>query len=302
MPRCVVAATSTFLADAALAAQLQQTEAYSFQTAAHAGGIVGRDSAGGAVASSGPRVRPAVHLQAADQGSASLSWFPGSSALSYNKAEVAASDGALAASLQAEAWADCPDAMVLLSQDQALQTWKECARRVQGSGGLSPQRLEDARSRPPIVPLPAVDEVSSDEARLQWTLSDYGLRAREIKGDGACQFRAVADQLYGDQGLHAEVRRRAVAQLEARPDMYAGFAVGESFGEYVQRMSEPDTWGDNLSLQAIADSYDIQVCIMSSFLERRFLCICPSGGRRPSQQVWLGFYAEYHYTSLEPVR
>lgn len=149
--------------------------------------------------------------------------------------------------------------------------------------------------------MPLDDEVSSAEARLQWALSDYGLRSRDIIGDGACQFRAVADQLFQDQELHLKVREIAVEQLRCEAGRYAGFAVGESYEEYVARMAEPHTWGDNLSLQALADAYFVQVCILSSFLDRRFLCVYPAGDKKPVHQVWLGFFAEYHYTSLEPV-
>ena len=36
-----------------------------------------------------------------------------------------------------------------------------------------------------------------------------------MRGDGSCQFRAVADQIYRDESLHGEVRRRAVEELRA---------------------------------------------------------------------------------------
>lgn len=135
---------------------------------------------------------------------------------------------------------------------------------------------------------------------MRWALSDYGLRARNIRGDGACQFRSIADQLFGDQELHEKVRLRSVEWLATHAKVYAGFAVGQSFEEYLARMAETTTWGDNLSLQAIADAYHLQVCIVSSFPQRRFLSVYPLNGPRPTQQAWLGFYAEYHYTSLEP--
>jgi len=207
----------------------------------------------------------------------------------------------LAASLQAEAWGDCSDAVVYLQQEHAMQSCRTCRRRVTVDKGAQAQRLKEPLSRPPAEPLPCVEEVTSAEARLRWALSDYGLRAREIIGDGACQFRAVADQLFGDQELHWKVRGCAVEHLRAHAAEYAGFAVAESFDEYLLRMAEPTTWGDNLSLQALADAYCIQVCILSSFLNRRFLCVYPGEGLRPTHEVWLGFFAEYHYTSLEPV-
>jgi len=146
--------------------------------------------------------------------------------------------------------------------------------------------------------------VDSAESRLQWVLSDYGLRARHIVGDGACQFRAVADQLFRDQELHGSVRHAVVTQLRNFRPHYEGFADSvEGFDAYCDKMEGPREWGDNLSLQAIADAYNIQVCLVTSYLTHRFLCVSPASAcnsAQPPRQIWLGFFAEYHYTSLEP--
>lgn len=215
-------------------------------------------------------------------------------------ASSSTTDEVVAASLQAEAWGDCGDAMVLLTQEQQLQKWKECAKRVEKTASVTVLPIEDVTARPPEPSDLSRSEVNDSWERLRWALSDYGLQARDVKGDGACQFRAVADQLFGNQEQHAIVRARAVAQLQAHPEVYAGFAVAESFEEYLVRMSEPTTWGDNLSLQAIADAFNVKVCIVSSFEEKPFMCICPMGHQRHLRQAWLGFFAELHYTSLEP--
>lgn len=209
-------------------------------------------------------------------------------------------DAALANALQAQAWEDNAVTFTNASKESASRPFQECRRRVTGKGGARALRLKDLKPRSPVEP-PAPDEVESAEARLCWALSDYGLRARDITGDGACQFRAVADQLFGDQALHWKVRARAVDQLRAHEAEYRDFAVTENFEEYLRRMARPTTWGDNLSLQAVADAYSVQVCILSSFMEKRFLCIRPASGQQPILEVWLGFFAECHYTSLEPV-
>jgi hypothetical protein len=54
-------------------------------------------------------------------------------------------------------------------------------------------------------------------------LRKYGLCERKIKGDGNCQFRAVADQLYRDNKFHLDVRRIAVHQLRSNPTTYSQF-------------------------------------------------------------------------------
>ena len=47
----------------------------------------------------------------------------------------------------------------------------------------------------------------------------YGLVERTVKGDGNCQFRALADQLYRTADMHADVRRAVVHQLRARSEV-----------------------------------------------------------------------------------
>jgi len=207
------------------------------------------------------------------------------------------SDAKVAESLQAEAW----------QQDGATQSlqaeaWQVCSQRVRARGaGPVPLPQQDVGARPLTSQPPFEAEVYSAASQLHWRLSDYGLASREVIGDGACQFRAVADQLYRDQELQGSVRQRATWQLRSHATRYKHFVEGETFAGYLARMAKPTTWGDNLSLQAIADAFEIEVCLVSTFLERSFISIRPASGRS-MQQIWLGFYAEYHYTSLEPLK
>ena len=107
------------------------------------------------------------------------------------------------------------------------------------AGGLVDVLAPGARPAPPpprtaVVP-PTPDDARADHARLTERLALYGLREKSISGDGNCQFRALADQLWRDQGRHAEVRSRVVQQLRANPDAYAVF-VTEPYGDYCARM------------------------------------------------------------------
>jgi hypothetical protein len=83
--------------------------------------------------------------------------------------------------------------------------------------------------------VPSADDAKADHARLSQRLALYGLREKAISGDGNCQFRALADQLWRDQGRHAEVRARVMQQLHAAPDAYSVF-VTEPYAEYCARM------------------------------------------------------------------
>jgi len=44
--------------------------------------------------------------------------------------------------------------------------------------------------------------------------------SQEIKGDGNCLFRSFADQLFGDEWRHPEVRQAAIDVMEANRDHY----------------------------------------------------------------------------------
>ena len=49
-------------------------------------------------------------------------------------------------------------------------------------------------------------------------LREYGKVEIPIDDDGNCQFRALADQLFGDQERHAELRAAAINQLRSKPE------------------------------------------------------------------------------------
>jgi hypothetical protein len=112
--------------------------------------------------------------------------------------------------------------------------------------------------------IPSELEVEQAHIPLREKIHAYGLRERKVKGDGACQFRAVSDQLYGDEVHHMEVRRAAVLQLEKESNYYCDFVEG-SYDAYLVNMCEPDTWGDHLTLQATADAFGLSINLLSSY-------------------------------------
>ena len=91
-----------------------------------------------------------------------------------------------------------------------------------------------------------------------------------------------------------------MSQLRASPDAYSPYVPG-SYAAYVDAQSRAGTWGDAITLQAVADRYGVRVCILSSYPTRCFLEVVPRGGRHASRRVlWLSFLAEQHYNSLYP--
>ena len=149
------------------------------------------------------------------------------------------------------------------------------------------------------VCVPSADDARADHARLHERLRLYGLREKTISGDGNCQFRALADQLWRDPARHAEVRARVMQQLRGDGESYEVF-VTESWEGYLARMGTLGTWGDHLTLQAAADAYNVKLCLLTSYRDSFVVDVSPrdGGGRDGGRVLWLSFFAEVHYNSL----
>ena len=145
-----------------------------------------------------------------------------------------------------------------------------------------------------------------ERARLSSTLARLGLVERSVKGDGACQFRALSDQLYGSEDYHEAVRGLAVQTLAAHPERYAAFICGNGdggnsdpnlFTSYVARMSNPKEWGDHVTLQAAADGLGLRIVVVSSFESEPLIEIEPAE-KRSARCLFVAFWHEIHYGSV----
>lgn len=145
-----------------------------------------------------------------------------------------------------------------------------------------------------------MNDSREDHKRLARRLEIYGMRERRVRGDGNCQFRALADQLWQQEDRHREVRQATIAQLRRRADLYSPFVPDEEYSSYVQRMSLDTTWGDHLTLQAAADVFGARLCVLTSYKDSFVLELEPQTQVRLKRVLWLSFWAEVHYNSVVP--
>ncbi|EXC35000.1 hypothetical protein L484_017701 [Morus notabilis] len=61
--------------------------------------------------------------------------------------------------------------------------------------------------------IPDVNDATLDHERLAERLATYDLVELQIEGDGNCQFRALADQLFRSPDYHKHVRKQVVKQV-----------------------------------------------------------------------------------------
>lgn len=127
-----------------------------------------------------------------------------------------------------------------------------------------PVNMNQVQEKPPEKPAPAPRPKPSDAGesaqegweralrRDQDLLKSGGLWIKEVEADGACLFRAFADQLGGDGGgAHAQLRERCVDFMQAHREDFEPFLL-EDFSEYCARMRESSTWGGHVEVQALA--------------------------------------------------
>eukprot|EP01088_Endostelium_zonatum_P015438 TRINITY_DN3780_c0_g1_i1.p1 TRINITY_DN3780_c0_g1~~TRINITY_DN3780_c0_g1_i1.p1 ORF type:complete len:962 (-),score=332.18 TRINITY_DN3780_c0_g1_i1:63-2948(-) len=121
-------------------------------------------------------------------------------------------------------------------------------------------------------------EKGGDRARMKHRILREGMKERQIGGDGNCQFRALSDQLFGEQSKHAVVRRSVVQWLKENENwgVREGGKVIATLGEfrvegdggawdgYCDDMSKSGKWGDHLTLVAAAHVYAVKIWILSS--------------------------------------
>ena len=140
---------------------------------------------------------------------------------------------------------------------------------------------------------------SPERQLLRRRLDGIGLRENEVDGDGNCQFRAIADQLYGSSDLYAEVRTDIVEHLRSNLSRYSAF-VPDSYDTYIENMGHDGNWGDHLTLQAASNVYGLEIRVYTSYDGNWERVIRPTDDGNIRRAIQLSFYAELHYNSVYP--
>ena len=165
-----------------------------------------------------------------------------------------------------------------------------------------------AHSRPrPVRPPPT-------RSKLEQRIALYDLVEVEVRGDGNCQYRALACALLGDEREHKCVRDGVCRVLDQHRGTFCEHVEG-SFDAFLAATQRAGTWGDHVTLQAAADAFHTTIVLFTSFdddnhgivsISPMFTSGSGSGissaarSTRPDSPVMLSFYAERHYNALFP--
>uniref|UniRef100_A0A182MIT5 ubiquitinyl hydrolase 1 n=1 Tax=Anopheles culicifacies TaxID=139723 RepID=A0A182MIT5_9DIPT len=103
-----------------------------------------------------------------------------------------------------------------------------------------------------------VDEWKKRDEAFAKVLSERGFILHEMEEDGACLFRAISLQIYGDQDMHEVIRQQTMDYIYKNREYFAQF-VTEDIAEYVERKRANHVHGNHIEIQAMSEMYNRSV-------------------------------------------
>lgn len=102
------------------------------------------------------------------------------------------------------------------------------------------------------------DEWQKRDEAFAKVLSDRGFILQEMEEDGACLFRAISLQVYGDQDMHEVIRQQTMDYIYQNREYFAQF-VTEDIADYVKRKRANHVHGNHIEIQAMSEMYNRSV-------------------------------------------
>ncbi|CAL2041895.1 unnamed protein product [Caenorhabditis brenneri] len=158
----------------------------------------------------------------------------------------------------------------------------------------------------------ADDRDDAREADFAQRMERRGFVIKEMEGDGACMFRAIAEQIYGDQEMHGQIRELCMNYMTTNKDHFEGF-ITEDYDNYIMRKREENVHGNHVELQAISEMFARPVEVYqygdepSNVLLPRVELAAPIDGAGPSNNadqmqqnppLRLSYHRNVHYNAI----
>uniref|UniRef100_A0A182PE28 ubiquitinyl hydrolase 1 n=1 Tax=Anopheles epiroticus TaxID=199890 RepID=A0A182PE28_9DIPT len=102
------------------------------------------------------------------------------------------------------------------------------------------------------------DEWKKRDEAFAKVLSERGFILQEMEEDGACLFRAISLQIYGDQDMHEAIRQQTMDYIYQNREYFAQF-VTEDITDYVERKRANHVHGNHIEIQAMSEMYNRSV-------------------------------------------
>lgn len=140
------------------------------------------------------------------------------------------------------------------------------------------------------------DYSDDDFVKFRRQLDYQGFKLREIQGDGNCLFRALADQLNGDNNVHGRHRKDVVGYMKENKEDFAPFLDETvTFEKYLSNLASNGTYGGNDSIVAFARKNKVDV-VIHQFESPAFVINGEDKGC--AIKLHLAYHSMEHYSSV----
>jgi len=104
-------------------------------------------------------------------------------------------------------------------------------------------------------------ERNDDGEALDETLAALRLRRARVASDGNCFFRAIADQVFGEESRHEEIRALVAREIARGEREFAPFVDEEPYAAYAARVARNGEWAGHVEIIACARALKRGICI-----------------------------------------
>ncbi|CAG9855390.1 unnamed protein product [Phyllotreta striolata] len=139
------------------------------------------------------------------------------------------------------------------------------------------------------------EEWNKRDALFARCMSNLGFEIKNMNEDGACLFRSISDQVYGDQEFHFQVRQDCMNYIVQNRDYFEPY-VTEDFEKYVARKRTWHVHGNHLEIQAMSELYNRTIEVYCYQIEPINIF---NGSRITSYEpIRLSYHRMCHYNSI----
>ncbi|XP_052197477.1 OVARIAN TUMOR DOMAIN-containing deubiquitinating enzyme 7 isoform X3 [Diospyros lotus] len=135
-----------------------------------------------------------------------------------------------------------------------------------------------------------------DISEFRAQLDALGLKIIQVTADGNCFFRALADQLDGNEEEHEKYRSMVVQFILKNAEMFEPFIEDDvPFDEYCQSMEKDGTWAGHMELQAASLVTHTNICIHQRNYPRWYI---KNFDNHEARMIHLSYHDGEHYNSV----
>ncbi|CAL1270715.1 unnamed protein product [Larinioides sclopetarius] len=139
------------------------------------------------------------------------------------------------------------------------------------------------------------EELREKELMFEAKLRKKGYSIKKMGEDGACMFRAVADQVYGDQEMHSAIRKLCMDYMAKNSDYYSQY-VTEDFDKYLQRKRSDHIHGNHIEMQAMSEMFNRHIEVYHYSSEP--INIFHGSQKTDNEPIRLSYHRNVHYNSI----